>query len=144
QVPVCFVGHPLADDIPLQADRAEAREALQVPEDVGLVALLPGSRGGEVARLGSLLLDAAERLRALRPGVQFVMPCASPQRRQQLEALSAPGNLPVKLLDGQSHRALAACAAVFIASGTVTLVALRFKRQIVVDNRVTPLARRYL
>lgn len=144
QVPVCFVGHPLADDIPLQADRASAREALQVPEDVGLVALLPGSRGGEVARLGSLFLDAAERLRALRPGVQFVMPCASPQRRQQLEALLAPRNLPVQLLDGQSHRALAACDAVLIASGTATLEALLFKRPMVVAYRVAPLTWRIL
>lgn len=144
QVPVCFVGHPLADDIPLQADRAGAREALQVPEDVGLVALLPGSRGGEVARLGNLFLDAAERLRALRPGVQFVMPCASPQRRQQLEALLAPRNLPVQLLDGQSHRALAACDAVLIASGTATLEALLFKRPMVVAYRVAPLTWRIL
>lgn len=144
QVPVCFVGHPLADDIPLQADRAAARDALQVPDDIGLVALLPGSRGGEVTRLGSLFLDAAERLRTLRPGVQFVMPCAGPQRRQQLEALLTTRNLPVKLLAGQSHLALAACDAVLIASGTATLEALLFKRPMVVAYRVAPLTWRIL
>jgi lipid-A-disaccharide synthase len=139
QVPVCFVGHPLADDIPLQADRAAARATLGIAEDVGLVALLPGSRGGEVARLGELFLDAAERLRTLRPGVQFVLPCANAARREQLETMLASRNLPVKLLDGQSHLALAACDAVLIASGTATLEALLFKRPMVVAYRVAPL-----
>src|SRR5690606_5566505 len=142
--PVCFVGHPLANDIPLQADRETARSALQLPLDIGVVALMPGSRGGEVSRLGSLFLDAAERLRTLRPGVQFVVPCASPQRRQQLEALLASRNLPVKLLDGQSHLALGACDAVLIASGTATLEALLFKRPMVVAYRVAPLTWRIL
>ena len=81
QVPVRFVGHPLADTIPLCADRAAARLALGLPEQGMIVALMPGSRGGEVARLGELFLSAAERLRAMRPGIRFVMPCASPERR---------------------------------------------------------------
>lgn len=144
QVPVCFVGHPLANDIPLEADRAAARATLQLPDEGALVALMPGSRGGEVARLGSLFLDAAERLRTLRPGLQFVMPCASPQRRQQLEALLGGRDLSVKLLDGQSHVALAACDAVLIASGTATLEALLFKRPMVVAYRVAPLTWRIL
>ncbi|OHC27680.1 MAG: lipid-A-disaccharide synthase, partial [Pseudomonadales bacterium RIFCSPLOWO2_02_FULL_63_210] len=63
QVPVRFVGHPLADAIPQQADRAAARAALDLPQDSTVVALLPGSRGGEVARLGALFLDTAVRLR---------------------------------------------------------------------------------
>ncbi|MCQ4062447.1 lipid-A-disaccharide synthase, partial [Klebsiella pneumoniae] len=78
QVPVRFVGHPLADAIPLCADRAAARQVLGLPADGLVVALRPGSRGGEVARLGDLFLSAAERLRAMRPGIRFVMPCASP------------------------------------------------------------------
>src|SRR5690606_9307760 len=93
QVPVCFVGHPLADAIPLTADRAAARAALGLPEQGGVVALLPGSRGGEVERLGGLFLDAAERLRALRPGLRFVLPCASGERRTQLEAMLAGRDL---------------------------------------------------
>jgi lipid-A-disaccharide synthase len=137
-VPVRFVGHTLADAIPLQADRAAARAELGLP-DGPLVALMPGSRGGEVGRLGALFLDTAQRLRALRPGVRFVMPCASAQRRTQLEELLAGRDLPLTLLDGQSHLALAACDAVLIASGTATLEALLYKRPMVVAYRLAPL-----
>lgn len=139
QVPVRFVGHPLADAIPLQADRPAAREALGLPVDSPVVALLPGSRGGEVARLGALFLEAAERLRALRPGIRFVLPCASAERREQIEQLLAGRDLPLLLLDGRSHEALAACDAVLIASGTATLEALLYKRPMVVAYRVAPL-----
>ncbi|MNZ29922.1 Lipid-A-disaccharide synthase [compost metagenome] len=144
QVPVCFVGHPLADTIALDADRAAARSALDLPEQGGVVALLPGSRGGEVERLGSLFLDAAERLRALRPGLRFVLPCANAERRAQVEAMLVGRDLPVTLLDGRSHEALAACDAVLIASGTATLEALLFKRPMVVAYRVAPLTYRIL
>ena len=144
QVPVRFVGHPLANTIPLQADRVGAREALGLAPDEQVVALLPGSRGGEVARLGALFLDAAERLRALRPGIRFVLPCANAERRAQLEAMLAGRNLPLLLLDGRSHEALAACDAVLIASGTATLEALLHKRPMVVAYKVAPLTYRIL
>ncbi|ARS48212.1 lipid-A-disaccharide synthase [Ectopseudomonas hydrolytica] len=144
QVPVRFVGHPLADAIPQQADRAAAREALDLPQDGPVVALMPGSRGGEVARLGDLFLDAAIRLRALRPGVRFLLPCATPERRAQLEQMLASRDLPLTLLDGRSHEALAACDAVLIASGTATLEALLYKRPMVVAYRVAPLTYRIL
>ncbi|MBW1246144.1 lipid-A-disaccharide synthase [Pseudomonas tolaasii] len=137
-VPVRFVGHTLADAIPLQADRAAARAELGLP-DGPLVALMPGSRGGEVGRLASVFFDAAERLQALKPGVRFVLPCASPQRRAQIETLLQGRNLPLTLLDGQSHLALAACDAVLIASGTATLEALLYKRPMVVAYRLAPL-----
>ncbi|WAT30289.1 lipid-A-disaccharide synthase [Pseudomonas sp. GXZC] len=137
-VPVRFVGHTLADTIPLQADRAAARAELGLP-DGPLVALMPGSRGGEVGRLASVFFDAAERLQALKPGVRFVLPCASPQRRAQIETLLEGRNLPLTLLDGQSHLALAACDAVLIASGTATLEALLYKRPMVVAYRLAPL-----
>ncbi|MCF5053190.1 lipid-A-disaccharide synthase [Pseudomonas syringae] len=137
-VPVRFVGHTLADTIPLQADRAAARAELGLP-DGPLVALMPGSRGGEVGRLGSVFFDAAERLLALKPGVRFVLPCASPQRRAQIETLLEGRNLPLSLLDGQSHLALAACDAVLIASGTATLEALLYKRPMVVAYCLAPL-----
>ncbi|MFL1475362.1 lipid-A-disaccharide synthase [Pseudomonas grimontii] len=137
-VPVRFVGHTLADTIPLQADRAAARAELGLP-DGPLVALMPGSRGGEVGRLASVFFDAAERLQALKPGVRFVLPCASPQRRAQIETLLVGRNLPLTLLDGRSHLALAACDAVLIASGTATLEALLYKRPMVVAYRLAPL-----
>ncbi|MBN2991661.1 lipid-A-disaccharide synthase [Pseudomonas cedrina subsp. fulgida] len=137
-VPVRFVGHTLADTIPLEADRAAARTELGLPAGP-LVALMPGSRGGEVGRLASVFFEAAERLQALKPGVRFVLPCASPQRRAQIETLLEGRKLPLTLLDGQSHLALAACDAVLIASGTATLEALLYKRPMVVAYRLAPL-----
>ncbi|NWB89756.1 lipid-A-disaccharide synthase [Pseudomonas agarici] len=137
-VPVRFVGHTLADTIALQTDRSAARAELGLP-DGPLVALMPGSRGGEVARLGGLFLDTAQRLQAMHPGIRFVMPCASAQRRSQIEALLAERDLPLTLLDGQSHKALEACDAVLIASGTATLEALLYKRPMVVAYRLAPL-----
>ncbi|SED65436.1 lipid-A-disaccharide synthase [Pseudomonas anguilliseptica] len=144
QVPVRFVGHPLADTIPQQADRAAARYALNLSHDQSVVALLPGSRGGEVSRLGSLFLDAAVRLRTLRPGIQFVLSCSSPERRAQLEQMLVGRDLPLTLLNGRSHEALAACDAVLIASGTATLEALLYKRPMVVAYKVAPLTYRIL
>ncbi|MBA1201342.1 lipid-A-disaccharide synthase [Pseudomonas capeferrum] len=138
-VPVRFVGHPLADTIPLEADREAARRALGLGQGP-VVALMPGSRGGEVGRLGALFLDAAQQLRTLVPGVRFVTPCANAARRSQLEQMLEGHDLPVTLLDGQSHQALAACDAVLIASGTATLEALLYKRPMVVAYRLAPLS----
>jgi lipid-A-disaccharide synthase len=137
-VPVRFVGHPLADTIPLQADREAARAQLKLGSEP-VVALMPGSRGGEVGRLGALFFDAAERLLAARPDLRFVLPCASPQRRAQIEQLLEGRDLPLTLLHGQSHVALAACDAVLIASGTATLEALLYKRPMVVAYQMAPL-----
>ncbi|MEL7938617.1 MULTISPECIES: lipid-A-disaccharide synthase [Pseudomonas] len=143
-VPVRFVGHPLANTIPLEADRAAARAQLGLPADAQVVALLPGSRGGEVGKLGALFLDTAERLLQQRPGLRFVLPCASPERRVQLEQMLQGRQLPLQLLDGQSHEALAACDAVLIASGTATLEALLYKRPMVVAYKVAPLTYKIL
>jgi lipid-A-disaccharide synthase len=143
-VPVRFVGHPLANTIPLQVDRVPARAALGLPQDGEVVALMPGSRGGEVSRLGPLFLDAAERLSHMRPGLQFVVPCASQPRREQLEQMLEERSLQMDLLDGQSHEALAACDAVLIASGTATLEALLHNRPMVVAYRVANMTYRLL
>ena len=137
-VPVRFVGHPLADTIPLEADRGAARAELGLG-DGPVIALMPGSRGGEVGRLGALFLDAAQRLRELVPGVRFLLPCANAARRAQVEQMLAGRDLPLTLLDGQSHKALAACDAVLIASGTATLEAMLYKRPMVVAYRLAPL-----
>ena len=137
-VPVRFVGHSLADTIPLEADRAAARAELGLPYGP-LVALMPGSRGGEVSKLGGLFLEAAAIIHAARPEVRFVLPCANAARRQQIEQLMAGRDLPLTLLDGRSHLALAACDAVLIASGTATLEALLYKRPMVVAYRLAGL-----
>lgn len=143
-VPVRFVGHPLADDIPLEADREAARNALGLRSTDTVVALLPGSRGGEVGKLGELFLDTAQVLLNSDPDLQFVLPCASAERRVQLEQMLIGRQLPIRLLDGQSHLALAACNAVLIASGTATLEAMLYKRPMVVAYKVAPLTYKIL
>lgn len=121
------------------------RARLGLPADGQVVALMPGSRGGEVGKLGALFLDTAQRLLVERPGLRFVLPCASAARREQIEQmLQGREPLPLTLLDGASHEALAACDAVLIASGTATLEALLYKRPMVVAYRVAGLTYRIL
>jgi lipid-A-disaccharide synthase len=141
QVPVEFVGHPLADSVPMQADSLPAREQLGLSADAQVVALLPGSRGGEVAKLGALFVDTARFLLAEKPLLRFIIPAANQARRQQLEAILAEApNLPIEILDGQSQTALQACDAVLIASGTATLEAMLFKKPMVVAYKLAPLS----
>lgn len=121
------------------------RARLGLPADGQVLALMPGSRGGEVGKLGALFLDTAQRLLVERPGLRFVLPCASAARREQIEQmLQGREPLPLTLLDGASHEALAACDAVLIASGTATLEALLYKRPMVVAYRVAGLTYRIL
>lgn len=141
QVPVTFVGHPLADQIPLQIDVRGARELLGFGAEDQVVALLPGSRGGEVRLLGPLFLRAAEWCHRRRPELKFVMPAASVQRLEELRAqLKGFPELPVTLLDGDSQRALAAADAVLIASGTATLECMLFKKPMVVAYKMGALS----
>ncbi len=140
-VAVRCVGHTLADEIPLQPDRAAARARLGMAADARVLALLPGSRNGELRKLGQLFLQTAHWCLQREPGLQFVLPCANPERRAQMEQIIADSdlNLPLRLLDGQAHEALAACDAVLIASGTATLEAMLFKRPMVVAYRMAGL-----
>ncbi len=136
-----YVGHPLADEIPLHSDRAAARRRLALDVDATLVALLPGSRMGEVARLAEPFLRAALWLRERRPGCRFAIPCASPRIRQQVEAeiaRIAPG-LPLLLTDGRAREVMTAADTVLTASGTATLEGLLVKRPMVVAYRLQPL-----
>jgi len=136
-----FVGHPLADRIPLESDAVAARAALGLPGGGQLVAVLPGSRRGEVARLGPSFAATLAWLRARRPDLGFVAPMASPAARQAFEralAQHAP-DVPVTLVDGQAQLAIAASDAVLVASGTATLETALVKRPMVVAYRVAPL-----
>jgi lipid-A-disaccharide synthase len=133
-----FVGHPLADQFPLQPDRAAARAALGIDAERGVIAVLPGSRLGEVSRLGAPFAGAARWLTERRPGLQFVAPMVSPAVQVLFEEawkVAAPG-VPLRLLDGQSRAALAAADVVLVASGTATLEALLSKRPMVVAYRL--------
>lgn len=136
-----FVGHPLADEIPPQIDRAAARAALGLPASGRLLALLPGSRGGEVSLLAPLFLAAAQRLARADPELRFVLPAASAERLAQLEALlpAFPG-LPLTLVQGRSREAMMAADAVLLASGTATLEALLVQCPMVVAYRMSPLS----
>jgi lipid-A-disaccharide synthase len=137
-IPAEFVGHPLADAIPLEVDRGAARSQLGLPADARVVALLPGSRRGEVSRLAGDFADIAGWLWRERPGLRLIAPMASAQVRGIFaEALArrAP-QLPVLLLDGQAQTALIAADVVLVASGTASLEAALCKRPMVVVYRL--------
>ncbi len=140
-VPAVFVGHPLADQIPLETDRVSAREALHLDPHSPVIALLPGSRLGEVSRLAGPFATAAAQMAARHPRWQFIAPMASAAGRaefvkQVAQVRDAPA---ITVLDGQAQRALAACDAALVASGTATLETLLTGRPMVVAYRVTGL-----
>ncbi len=136
-----FVGHPLADRFALVADRAGARAKLQLPQQVPVLAVLPGSRLSEVKRLGQIFLDAAKVVAAALPGLRIVIPAANPQVHARLQGLLADAphdaSSPL-LLDGQAQDAMLAADVVLLASGTATLEAMLAKRPMVVGYRVSP------
>lgn len=136
-VPVAFVGHPLAAQLPLTPDTLAARAALALAPADRVLAVLPGSRGGEVAELTPYFIQAVRRCQAALPGLKVVIPAASPARRKQLEALLAQDDLArMQLLDGQSLLAMTAADAVLLTSGTVALEAMLLKKPMVVAYRM--------
>ena len=136
-IPAVFVGHPLADEIDLQTPRGPARARLNLAPAGGLVGLMPGSRGGEVRMLAPLFLACARRLWQSDPSVSFVMPAANAARHAELEALlREQPDLPVTLLEGDSHLAMAAADILLLASGTATLEAMLYKRPMVVAYKM--------
>jgi lipid-A-disaccharide synthase len=140
-VPAVFVGHPLADEIPLEPDREGARRVLGIDAATPLIALLPGSRIAEVSRLAAPFAAAAARIVARAPSSQFVSAMASPAVREVFvkEMAQVPGAPAIRLLDGEAQRALAACDAAIVASGTATLETMLSGRPMVVAYRVSPL-----
>jgi lipid-A-disaccharide synthase len=132
-IPASYVGHPLADAIPLEPPRSASRTLLGLSPEDTVVALLPGSRRSEIQYIAPRLLGAAALMKRQRPALRFVLPVA-PGLRAMLEPMRAehaPG-AGVELLDGRSHEALAACDVTLIASGTATLEAALFKRPMVI------------
>ena len=128
-----YVGHPLANVIPMQPDRTAARRVLGLDENATVVALLPGSRAAEVKYLLSGFFQAAALIRQARPATQFIVP-AVPHLLTQIEAAARVSGLgdALKVVRGQSHAVLAACDVTLIASGTATLEAALFKRPMVI------------
>ena len=140
-VPVHYVGHPLAYDIPLDNDEQAARRALDEVSDAPLFALLPGSRLSEVKALGGLFVETALWLSTQRPDSVFLMPVATERIRCHLSALIAERapELRIKLVNGRSREIMAAADVILLASGTATLEALLLKRPMVVAYKMAPL-----
>jgi lipid-A-disaccharide synthase len=137
-----FVGHPLADAIPEKVDREAARRTLELEPDAAVVALLPGSRRGEVARLAPDFAATVRWLAQRRPGLKFVAPMASAATRQIFSRVlkrDAPA-IEVQLIDGQATTALSAADVVLVASGTASLEAALCKRPMVVVYRLGALS----
>lgn len=128
-----YVGHPLAQAIPMHPDKAAARRRLGLPADARVVALLPGSRASEIQYLAERFVRTAMLLAQQHPDLQFVLPAVpslKPRLDDLLQRLKAPEQL--RVLSGQSHDALAACDVTLVASGTATLEAALFKRPMVI------------
>jgi lipid-A-disaccharide synthase len=137
-VRAAFVGHPLADQIPMEIDRGAARAGLGLPADARVLAILPGSRRGEVEHLADSFAAAAELLAARYPGLLCIAPMVTPALRDLFAercAALAP-RAAVRMLDGQARRALAAADVALVASGTATLETALCKRPMVVAYRL--------
>jgi lipid-A-disaccharide synthase len=140
-VPVRYVGHPLADEIPLHNDRHQARQQLGRSDYNGpVLALLPGSRLSETQRLGPLFFSVAHRLQSRQTNLQFMLPAATPAIYHFLSTWLRQHmpDLPVTLLDGHAREVITAANVVLVASGTATLETLLIKRPMVVAYKVAP------
>jgi lipid-A-disaccharide synthase len=140
-VPVTYVGHPLADVIPMAYDKAKARAELRLPSTSRVIALLPGSRRSELHYMADLFVQTARRLLQDLPQAHFVCPTASRTTREMFEAAlrrhDAMG-IPHTLLFGHSHEALAAAEIALVASGTATLETALLKTPMVITYRQSP------
>jgi lipid-A-disaccharide synthase len=132
-IPSTYVGHPLANVIPMAADKAAARRALGLREGDQVLAILPGSRASEVKYLAESFFKAAALVRKARPMLKLVVP-AIPALAGAVETAARAAGLSegLKIVHGQSHTVLAACDLTLIASGTATLEAALFKRPMVI------------
>lgn len=141
RVPVTFVGHPLADEMPLATDRAGARQALGLAPEGPLLAVLPGSRANEIRFMGATFLDAIETLCQRHPALGVVIPAATAARQRELAALLA--GYPalgerVTLIEGRAREAMVASDAVLLTSGTAALEAMLCHRAMLVAYKMAP------
>jgi lipid-A-disaccharide synthase len=142
-VPATYIGHPLAEQIPLQPDVAAARRQLGIPADAKVVTVMPGSRMAEIKYLTEPFLAAVRLLAARDAGVRFIAPMAGERQKAYFMELAAKAGLrdlidggKLELIDGQSHAAIAAADAVLAASGTATLEVALFKKPMVIAYKV--------
>ncbi|MGH8026890.1 MAG: lipid-A-disaccharide synthase, partial [Pseudoxanthomonas sp.] len=139
-----FVGHPMADEMPIEPDQAAARDALGLHAYTTVLAVLPGSRLGEIGRLGRIFLEAARIVSESVPYLQVVVPAANSACRDALRPLIAEAGFaaPPTLTDGHAREAMVAADVVLLASGTATLEAMLAKRAMVVGYKVAPMTYR--
>ncbi|WP_322043374.1 lipid-A-disaccharide synthase [Paraburkholderia sp. J67] len=136
-VAATYVGHPLADDIPLEPDVPGARRALGLPDSGPIIAVLPGSRRSEINLIGPTFFDAMQIMQQREPGLRFVMPAATPAIHTQLQELASQHQgLALTIVDGQSQLAMTAADAILVKSGTVTLEAALLKKPMVISYKV--------
>jgi lipid-A-disaccharide synthase len=144
RVRATYIGHPLAEVIPRQPERAAARAVLGLETAAPLIALLPGSRAGEVAHIGPAFLGAAALLQRRR-GARIALPVAHPGLAAQLRRQAAAHpELTIDWVDGESHRVLEACDLALVASGTATLECALYKRPMVIGYRLPELSWRLM
>lgn len=138
-IPATYVGHPLAQVIPMVPDQAGARIALGLSANAPVVSILPGSRMSELKYNAVAFVAAAKLLLQRDPTLQFVAPMAGDAQHRYFNELIAQAGLqdvPIKVIDGQSHRALAAADAVLVASGTASLEVALFKKPMVIAYKM--------
>ena len=140
-VPCCFVGHTMADSIPLKPDRHEACNVLNIDEKQSYMAILVGSRSAEVELLSTPFLQTALRLKEKFPDLKFLVPLINQKRRQQFEQFKArlAPDLDMILLDGNARQAMIVAEVTLLASGTAALECMLCKSPMVVGYRMKPL-----
>ena len=141
-VPVTYIGHPLAEVIPIQPNQAAARIILGLPQDVRVVTVMPGSRMGELKYISVPFVGAIKLLAQRDPDLRFVVPMAGERQRAYFSELVAAAGLQdvkIDLVDGQSHTAIEAADAVLVASGTATLEVALYKKPMVIAYKVMAL-----
>jgi len=136
-IPATYVGHPLADVIPMVPDVTGARATLGLPEGKRIVAVLPGSRQSEVRNLGATFFAAMDRMHRMDGNLAFVLPAASAALREIVETFHAQyPDVDLTIVDGQSHLAMESADVVLLASGTATLEAALYKKPMVISYKV--------
>lgn len=140
RIPVSYVGHPMADTIPLYVNRQEIREKLALPRDLPIIAMLPGSRRGELEAMADIFVQTARLIREQHlPDAVFVVPLATRETRLQFEHAiyrQQAADIPFRLLFGHAEDALGACDVALVKSGTSTLEAALYKRPMVITYRI--------
>jgi lipid-A-disaccharide synthase len=143
KIPVTFVGHPLADEIPMRPNKKKARELLKLEQSEFIVAMLPGSRQSEVEQHANLFVKTAQLISQAYPQAKFLVPLITRETRNIFEKSlhdNVSETLNMQLLFGHAHDVMEASDAVIVASGTATLEAALLKRPMVITYRMSQLS----